>query len=93
MAQRACACHILVKTREQAEDLLKQLDKGAEFDKLARKFSTCPSGKNGGSLGEFGRGDMVKPFDDAVFKGPLLKVQGPVKTKFGWHLIKTIYRQ
>ncbi|MAX87560.1 MULTISPECIES: peptidylprolyl isomerase [Thalassolituus] len=93
MANRACACHILVKTREEAESLLKQLNKGAEFDKLARKHSTCPSGKQGGSLGEFGRNDMVKPFVDAVFKGPLLKVQGPVKTKFGWHLIKTLYRQ
>ena len=93
MANRACAFHILVKTREEAESLLKQLNKGAEFDKLARKHSTCPSGKQGGSLGEFGRNDMVKPFADAVFKGPLLKVQGPVKTKFGWHLIKTLYRQ
>ena len=93
MANRACACHILVKTREEAESLLKQLNKGAEFDELARKHSTCPSGKQGGSLGEFGRNDMVKPFADTVFKGPLLKVQGPVKTKFGWHLIKTLYRQ
>ncbi|MAE21282.1 MAG: peptidylprolyl isomerase [Pseudomonadota bacterium] len=93
MAQRACACHILVRSREEAESILQQLNRGAAFDKLARKYSTCPSGKQGGSLGEFGRKDMVKPFADAVFKGPLLKVQGPVKTKFGWHLIKTIYRQ
>jgi len=93
MAKRACASHILVKTREQAERLLKQLNEGAPFDKLARKYSTCPSSRNGGSLGEFSRGDMVKAFDDVVFKGPLLEVQGPVKTQFGWHLIKTIYRQ
>ncbi|TNC92897.1 peptidylprolyl isomerase [Thalassolituus sp.] len=93
MAKRACASHILVKTRDEAERLLKQLQQGAEFDRLARKYSTCPSSRNGGSLGEFSRGDMVKPFDEAVFKGPLLEVQGPVRTQFGWHLIKTLYRQ
>lgn len=92
MAKRACACHILVNTREQADRLLQELKQGAEFDRLARKYSTCPSKRNGGSLGEFSRGDMVKPFDDAVFKGPLLEVMGPVKTQFGWHLIKTLYR-
>lgn len=89
---RACARHILVKTKEQAESLLKQLQNGADFGKLAQKYSTCPSKKNGGSLGEFNRGEMVKAFDEAVFKGPLLKVQGPVKTRFGYHLIETIYR-
>lgn len=93
MSKRACASHILVNTREEAEKLLQKLENGAEFDQLARKHSTCPSGKSGGSLGEFSRGDMVKAFDDAVFKGPLLKVKGPVKTQFGFHLIKTLYRQ
>jgi peptidyl-prolyl cis-trans isomerase C len=91
-AKRACACHILVNTQKEAENLLEQLNKGTEFDKLARKHSTCPSSKSGGSLGEFDKGDMVKAFDEAVFKGPLLKVQGPIKTQFGWHLIKTLYR-
>ncbi len=90
---RACARHILVKTKEEAESLKLKLDKGAEFDKLAKQHSTCPSKKNGGSLGEFSKGDMVKAFDDAVFKGPLLKVQGPIKTRFGYHLIETIYRK
>lgn len=89
---RACARHILVKTREEAEKLKALIEKGADFDKLARQHSTCPSKKNGGSLGEFSQGDMVKAFDDVVFKGPILKVQGPVKTRFGWHLIETIYR-
>lgn len=90
---RACARHILVKTKEEADSLKLKLDKGAEFDKLAKQFSTCPSKKNGGSLGEFSKGDMVKAFDEAVFKGPLLKVQGPIKTRFGYHLIETIYRK
>ncbi|MAD45359.1 MAG: peptidylprolyl isomerase [Oceanospirillaceae bacterium] len=89
---RACARHILVKTREQADKLKRQLDEGADFGKLAQKHSQCPSKKNGGSLGEFNQGEMVKAFDDVVFKGPLLSVQGPVKTRFGWHLIETIYR-
>ncbi|HAO17921.1 MAG TPA: peptidylprolyl isomerase, partial [Alteromonas macleodii] len=51
-----------------------------------------PSGKRGGDLGEFRRGQMVKAFDDVVFKKDVLKVHGPVKTRFGYHLIKTLYR-
>ncbi|QOL24471.1 peptidylprolyl isomerase [Thalassotalea sp. LPB0316] len=88
----ACARHILVKTQQQALDIKKQLDKGADFGSLAKKFSTCPSKKKGGDLGEFRRGQMVKTFDDVVFKKEVLKVHGPVKTKFGFHLIQTIYR-
>lgn len=89
---RACARHILVKTEAEALKIKQQLQDGADFFTLAKKYSTCPSKKNGGSLGEFNRGDMVKAFDDVVFKGPLLTVQGPVKTRFGYHLIETIYR-
>ncbi|WP_341501464.1 peptidylprolyl isomerase [Gallaecimonas sp. GXIMD4217] len=88
----ASAYHILVKTREEAEKIKQQLDKGGDFRQLAKKHSLCPSKKRGGDLGEFRQGDMVKPFDDVVFKKELLKVHGPVKTKFGWHLIKTVYR-
>lgn len=89
---RACACHILVKTKEEAEKIKARLDKGGDFHQLAKKHSTCPSGKKGGDLGEFGPGKMVKAFDEVVFKKPILKVHGPVKTKFGYHLIKTLYR-
>lgn len=89
---RAAAIHILVNTEKQATELKAQLDKGADFAKLARKFSTCPSKKKGGDLGEFSKGQMVKAFDDVVFKKELLKVHGPIKTKFGYHLIKTLYR-
>jgi peptidyl-prolyl cis-trans isomerase C len=88
----ACACHILVKERKLAEDLLARLAKGEDFGKLAKKYSTCPSKKKGGNLGEFFKGDMVKAFDDVVFKRPILKVHGPIKTQFGFHLIKTLYR-
>jgi len=88
----ACARHILVKTEKQAQEIKQKLAKGADFGQLAKKFSTCPSGKKGGDLGEFKRGQMVKQFDDVVFKKELLKVHGPVKTRFGFHLIQTIYR-
>ncbi len=91
-AKTACARHILVKTREQAEQIKKRLDKGEDFGKLAKKLSTCPSGKRGGDLGEFRRGQMAKAFDQVVFNKEVLVVHGPVKTQFGFHLIQTIYR-
>jgi peptidyl-prolyl cis-trans isomerase C len=89
---RACARHILLKNKEQAEDLKIRLAEGDDFAKLAKKYSKCPSTKRGGDLGEFKPGDMLKAFDLVVFKKPLLKVHGPIKTKFGYHLIETIYR-
>lgn len=92
IAKTAAARHILVKTKDEAEKIKKLLTKGEDFAKLAKKYSTCPSGKKGGDLGEFRRGDMVKAFDDVVFKEEVLKVHGPVKTRFGFHLIQTIYR-
>ena len=88
----ACARHILVKTKEEAEMLKKKLANGADFASLAKKHSRCHSAKNGGDLGEFSPGTMLKPFDNVVFKKPILTVHGPVKTKFGFHLIETIYR-
>lgn len=88
----ACAQHILVKSEKLANELKEKLSKGADFGQLAKKHSTCPSKKKGGDLGEFKKGQMVKAFDDVVFKKEILKVHGPVKTKFGFHLIKTIYR-
>lgn len=89
----ASARHILVKTKEEAEKLKQQLANGADFAKLAKKHSLCKSSaKKGGDLGEFPPGRMLKPFDNVVFKKPVLTVHGPVKTKFGFHLIETIYR-
>ena len=88
----ASAVHILVKTETQALDILKQLKAGKDFASLAKKYSTCPSAKRGGDLGEFRRGQMVKAIDNVVFKQPILKVHGPIKTKFGYHLVKTLYR-
>lgn len=88
----ACARHILVKTEKQAKQLKEKLAKGDDFGQLAKKHSICPSRKKGGDLGEFPKGQMVKAFDDVVFKKPLLTIHGPVKTRFGFHLIETIYR-
>jgi peptidyl-prolyl cis-trans isomerase C len=87
MANKAKASHILVKTEEQAKDIMSKIQRGESFSKLAQEYSTCPSRKKGGSLGEFGRGQMVKEFEHAVFnakKGDLVLV----KTQFGWHVIK-----
>lgn len=88
----AAAVHILVKTEREALSILQQLKKGKNFGQLAKKHSLCPSGKKGGELGEFRKGQMVKQFDDVVFKKPVLELHGPIKTKFGFHIIKTLYR-
>ena len=88
----ASAVHILVKTEKEAREILSLLNKGKSFSVLAKKHSICPSGKKGGDLGEFRRGQMVKAFDDVVFKKSVLTLHGPIKTKFGYHLIKTLYR-
>ena len=77
--------------KEQAEDIIKQLKKGAKFQTLAKKYSTCPSGKRGGDLGEFRRGQMVPQFDKVCFSGEVLTPH-LVKTKFGWHVVKVLYR-
>ncbi|MCH1927044.1 peptidylprolyl isomerase [Shewanella sp. C32] len=89
---RASARHILVKTREEAEKLKQRIAQGEDFGQLAKRYSQCPSKRRGGDLGEFGPGQMVKAFDDVVFKKAVLEVHGPVKTRFGFHLIQTLYR-
>ncbi|WP_420334394.1 peptidylprolyl isomerase [Roseibium sp.] len=83
------ARHILVNEKAEAEDLIKELDGGADFVELAKEKSTGPSGPNGGDLGYFGKGQMVKPFEDAVFElEPGAYTKEPVQTQFGWHVIK-----
>ncbi len=88
----ATARHILVETEEHCRQLKKEIEDGADFAELAREHSTCPSGKRGGELGEFGPGMMVKEFDDVVFSADLNSVQGPVKTQFGYHLLEVTSR-
>lgn len=93
MPRLAAALHILVKTEQECRTLKQQIEQGASFQHLAKKHSICPSGKRGGDLGEFRQGEMAPAFDKAVFKGPELQIQGPVKTRFGYHLIKVLYRR
>jgi len=88
----AMAKHILVKTKIEAEQLKQRLAKGEEFGKLARKYSLCPSKKRDGDLGEIYPGQLVKPIEDVIFKKPLLKVHGPIKSKFGYHLVVVYFR-
>ena len=82
------ASHILVDTKAEALCIKKQIDDGASFESMAKKYSKCPSGQNGGDLGYFNKGDMVKPFEQAAFDLPIGEVSDPVQTQFGWHLIK-----
>jgi peptidyl-prolyl cis-trans isomerase C len=90
MADRVHCAHILVKTEQEAKALLDQLNKGASFSKLAAEKSLCPSGKRGGDLGTFGRGQMVREFELVAFKLKKGEISLPVKTKFGWHLIRRL---
>jgi peptidyl-prolyl cis-trans isomerase C len=83
------ARHILVQTLQEAMDVREKItDQGEEFGSIARQISKCPSGQNGGDLGMFGRGQMVKPFEDAAFGLEVGKVSLPVQTQFGYHLIQ-----
>ena len=88
----ASARHILVKTVEQCNNLKTEIEKGAAFADIAEQHSLCPSGKQGGELGEFGPGQMVKEFDAVVFSAPVGEVQGPVETQFGFHLVEVTKR-
>ena len=82
------ASHILVEHSHEVDDLVKKLADGDSFAELAQKFSKCPSGRAGGDLGEFGKGQMVKPFEDAAFALDVDQVSDPVQTQFGYHLIQ-----
>ncbi|SEQ88071.1 peptidylprolyl isomerase [Thalassovita taeanensis] len=82
------ASHILVETEEEAIKLAEDLRAGADFAEMAKTHSTGPSGPNGGELGWFGPGMMVKPFEDAVVGMEKSQISDPIKTQFGWHVIK-----
>jgi peptidyl-prolyl cis-trans isomerase C len=88
MTSKVNASHILVKTETEALACLTYLRRGKSFEELAQEKSLCPSGKKGGSLGWFGRGQMVKEFENAAFSGKKGDVIGPIKTQFGYHLIR-----
>ncbi len=88
----ACARHILVGSEEECLKLKSEIDAGTDFAESAKKFSKCPSGADGGDLGEFRPGQMVPEFDTVVFSEEVGKVHGPVKTQFGYHLIEITSR-
>ncbi|MBQ8459202.1 peptidyl-prolyl cis-trans isomerase [bacterium] len=83
------ASHILVKTEDEAKKLYDEIQNGRAFAEIAQEVSLCPSGQNGGDLGFFGKGMMVKPFEDAAFALEKIgEISQPVQTQFGWHLIQ-----
>lgn len=84
------ASHILVKTEQEAFIVLYDLSHGKTFEDEAKEKSLCPSGKKGGNLGWFGRGQMVKEFENAAFSMKKGEISKPVKTQFGYHIIKVI---
>jgi len=88
MTMQVNASHILVKTEDEAKAIIADIKAGKRFEDLARGKSVCPSGRNGGNLGWFGRGMMVPEFEEACFKGKKGQIVGPVKTQFGYHVIK-----
>jgi len=89
---KASARHILVPSEEDCATLKKMIEGGEDFAEIAKQHSKCPSGNQGGALGEFSPGQMVKEFDEVVFSGEVGKVLGPVKTQFGYHLIEITNR-
>ena len=88
MSDQIRASHILVDQEYEAKDLIKKIEEGTSFEELAKKFSKCPSSDEGGDLGRFGKGMMVPEFDKAVFALNPGELSAPVRTQFGYHLIK-----
>lgn len=89
---KARARHILVPEEEQCLELKERIENGEDFAAVARAHSKCPSGQNGGDLGEFSQGQMVPEFDRVVFSDALNEVHGPVRTQFGYHLLEILDR-
>ena len=90
MPDKVHCAHILVKTETEAKNILERLNKGEKFASIAKQVSLCPSAKKGGDLGSFGRGMMVKEFETAAFAMNKGQISQPVKTKFGYHIIKRL---
>ena len=83
----ARASHILVDSKEQAEAILEEINGGLSFEEAASKYSSCPSRERGGDLGEFGKGQMVPEFENAVFNMKAGEVSAPIQTQFGYHVL------
>lgn len=89
----ASARHILVEDENLCNELKTQIQSGTDFAEVAKEHSKCPSGRQGGDLGEFTQGQMVPEFDQVVFNEAIGEVHGPVKTQFGYHLLEITSRQ
>lgn len=89
---RASARHLLVEDETLCQELKQRIQNGEDFAEIAQEYSLCPSGQNGGDLGEFSEGQMVEEFDKVVFNEALNVVHGPVKTDFGYHLLEVTSR-
>ncbi|MBD3390041.1 peptidylprolyl isomerase [Candidatus Micrarchaeota archaeon] len=87
------ASHILVPTEHKAKWIYKELKKGRDFEKLAKEYSECPSRMKGGNLGFFERGQMTKEFEDVAFSLKEGEISKPVKTEFGYHIIKLLEKK
>jgi peptidyl-prolyl cis-trans isomerase C len=87
MVTQVRASHLLVSSLEEASSLREEIVSGVSFADVANRVSKCPSGRNGGDLGFFGRGQMVIEFEEAAFSLPLNEVSEPIQTQFGWHLL------
>jgi len=79
-----------VNTKKEAESVLSRIEQGEDFANIAKRVSRCPSSKKGGNLGKFGKGKMVKEFETAAFELKPGELSKPVKTQFGWHIIKVV---
>lgn len=90
---KASARHILVSSEDKCNELKAAIEGGADFAQVAKDNSSCLSSRQGGDLGTFRPGQMVKEFDTVVFSAPLHQVQGPVKTQFGYHLVEVTSRE
>ena len=89
----ATARHLLVDNEELCNELKQRIANGEDFADLAKEYSQCPSGAQGGDLGSFSQGQMVPEFDTVVFNEAINVVHGPVQTQFGYHLLETTSRE
>ncbi len=90
MSNEVHCAHVLVKTEKEAQAAMERLQRGEKFANVAKEISLCPSGKRGGDLGTFGRGKMVKEFEDAAFTLQKGQISPIVKTKFGYHIVRRL---